>query len=81
MKKGDIEKLRKKRNDELIELVEKGYSGNFVSPQMTHYPPRKIIQKDEDIIKRLYGEKTKVIGKPKILVIEENYIVKIIQQN
>lgn len=69
----DIKEKRKNRNKDLIERLKRGESTQLIPTQMTWYPPRPIIKKDNEIVKQLYGDTAKVIGeskKPKINLVK-----------
>jgi hypothetical protein len=55
-KEKDGDKLRKERNKEVLDKYRRGESLSAVPPDATFFPPRPIIRKSAEDIKRLYGE-------------------------
>lgn len=45
---------RNKENEDIIARMRAGCSHSLISPQATWWPPRPIIEKDKDAVKRLY---------------------------
>lgn len=59
--KAKEEEKRKKMNEDILKRLKAGENLQD-SAAKTWYPPRPIIQKDPDKIKKLYGEDAKIIG-------------------
>lgn len=53
-KEKTVSERRSDENEEIIDRMRKGCSHSLVPPQATWWPPRPIIEKDKDAIKRLY---------------------------
>lgn len=53
---GDKEKERRaKENEEIIQRMRNGETHSLIPPAATWFPPRPLIQKDKESIKKLYG--------------------------
>jgi hypothetical protein len=48
--------LRRVRNQELLRKMHKGESLTSFNSSDSWYPPRPVIEKDPDAVKKLYGE-------------------------
>jgi len=55
MPKFDIKNERAKRNKSLLQRIKDGDSGALIPPSATFFPPRPIIQKDDQAIQEIYG--------------------------
>ena len=56
------EKLkRRKRNKDIVERMKKGDSLSSFTNMGSHFPPRPIIDKDKEAIKKLYGPDLKPV--------------------
>lgn len=53
-----LEDARKNRNKELVERMRAGERLSNFSAQLSWFPPRPQIKKDENLISKLYGEKS-----------------------
>ena len=51
----DNKKRRDKRNKDIVSRLKRGESTRTVPPEATWWPPRPIIKKDPEAIKRLYN--------------------------
>jgi len=74
-KKEKIEKeKRKKHNDDLLRRFKKGENILNYNSSDTWFPPRPVIKKDKDLVKKLYGDDAEVIGnkKPYIDLVKED---------
>jgi len=53
----DIEKKRKKRNKELVKRMRQGETLSSFDAQLSFFPPRPLIEKDEKEVERLFKKK------------------------
>jgi hypothetical protein len=53
------DELRKENNKRVLELMRQGHGLSKIPIHMTHFPPRPIIKKDPEAIKRLFTPKEK----------------------
>ncbi len=60
-----VVELRKKHNQQLIRRMKEGDPLKSFDSFSSWFPPRPIIEKDSDAVKRLYGQKTEVMKSEK----------------
>jgi len=62
---------RKKMNEDIIKRLKAGDPLQDTSDK-TWFPPRPVIQKDQDQVKKLYGNDIKIVGVNKLEVVKDD---------
>lgn len=57
--------LRKSRNADVLKRMKEGESLNSFDSNSSWFPPRPMVEKDPDAVKKLYGKGTKVLSSQK----------------
>jgi len=67
------EKERRKRKEFNEDIVKRLKAGEPLQEKasITYFPPRPIIQKDTELVKKLYGDDAKIVGKNHLEVVKE----------
>jgi len=62
---------RKKINEDIIKRLKAGEPLQDTSDK-TWFPPRPVVQKDQELVKKLYGNDIKIIGVNKLEVVKND---------
>jgi len=64
----DDKEKRKKRNDDLLYRFKTGKNILNYTAEDTWLPPRKLYEKDKELVKKLYGDDVEVMGDKKTYI-------------